>query len=217
MKMQWLGHACFLITTSGNLRILTDPYDSSIGLKLPPVSADIITTSHGHFDHAAVSEVQGTPKVVNSTEGLDLGKVKIRGVATYHDEHKGAERGQNIIFLIEIIEGRETFTICHAGDLGHTLTPPTLERLTGVDVLLIPVGGFYTIDGVGARKVTEQIKPRIVIPMHYKIRGVSLNISGAEKFLEGKKDVKRLNELVLTNRAELPPETQVILLEKANL
>jgi len=217
MKLQWLGHACFLITTSENLRIVMDPYDSSIGLKLPHVSADIVTTSHGHFDHAAVSEVHGTPKVVNSTEGLNLGNVKIRGVAAYHDEHEGAERGQNIIFLVEITEGRECFTICHAGDLGHTLTPQIVERLGGVDVLLIPVGGYYTIDAAVARKVTEQIKPRIVIPMHYKMRGMSLPISGPEKFVEGKKDVKRLNELVLTKRNDLPRETQVVLLENTNL
>jgi L-ascorbate metabolism protein UlaG (beta-lactamase superfamily) len=217
MKLQWLGHACFLISTSDNVRILLDPYDPSIGLKLPFISADIVTVSHGHFDHAAVGEVHGTPKVVNSTAGLDLGKVKIRGVATYHDEQQGAERGRNIMFLIDVIEGGETFTICHAGDLGHALSPEVVKRLDGVDVLLIPVGGNYTIDGAEAKKVTEQITPRIVVPMHYKIRGLSVNIGGPEKFLEGFKDVKKVKELALTKRRELPIDMQVVVLEKADL
>jgi L-ascorbate metabolism protein UlaG (beta-lactamase superfamily) len=217
MKIQWLGHACFLMTTSANLRILTDPYDSSIGLKLPFVSADIVTTSHGHFDHGAVSEVHGTPKVVNSLEGLDVGKAKIRGVASYHDEQKGAERGRNIIYVFEIIENGETFTLCHAGDLGHTLTPEIIERIGGVDVLMLPVGGTYTVDAAGAWKVVEQISPRIVLPMHYRIRGLKVNVGGVEKFIEGRKDVSRLRELSLSRRRDLPIDTQVILLERSEL
>jgi L-ascorbate metabolism protein UlaG (beta-lactamase superfamily) len=214
MKLQWLGHACFLMTTKENVRILTDPYDSTIGLKLPFISADIVTVSHGHFDHGAVSEVHGTPKVVNSTDGLDLGKVKIRGVAAFHDEHGGAERGRNILFVFEIIENGETFTICHLGDLGHTLTPDIVERLEGVDILLIPVGGTYTVDGRGARKVVEQINPRIVVPMHYRMAGLQVNISGPEKFLEGQKDVRKLKELTIAKRNDLPLSTQVIMLER---
>ncbi len=214
MKIQWLGHACFLITTADGVKIATDPYDSSIGLKLPPVSADIVTTSHGHFDHAAVSEIHGTPKVVNSPEGLDYGKVKIRGVATYHDEHKGAQRGPNIMFVISAADDGGSISVCHAGDLGHLLTPEMVEGLKGLDVFMVPVGGTYTLDAAGARKVVDQIGPRIVIPMHYKIPGLSLGVEGADKFLAGQQEVTRLKELEITGR-DLPPKMRIVVLERS--
>lgn len=213
MKIRWLGHSCFQITTADGVRIITDPYDSSIGLKLPFVSADIVTTSHGHFDHAAASEVHGTPKVVNSPEGLDYGKVKIRGIATFHDESEGAERGRNIMFVIQVTEQNANVTICHAGDLGHALSPRTAEDLKGVDVLMIPVGGVYTLDAAGAQKVVEQIEPHIVIPMHYKIKGLSIGIAGVEAFVAGRKDVSRLKEMEITGR-DMPPQTRTVILER---
>ncbi len=214
MKIQWLGHSSFLMTTNDGVRIVTDPYDSSIGLKLPFVTADIVTTSHGHFDHAAVSEVHGTPKIVNSIEGLDYGKVKIRGVATFHDESEGAERGRNIMFVIEVAEEGGAVSVCHAGDLGHLLTPGMVEELGSVDVLMIPVGGVYTLNAAGARRVVEQVEPHIAIPMHYKIPGLSLGVAGVEEFIAGQKEVAGLKELDVSSR-DLPPRTSIVVLERS--
>ena len=167
MKIQWLGHSSFLMTTNDGIRIVTDPYDSSIGLKLPFVTADIVTTSHGHFDHAAVSEVHGAPKIVNSIEGLDYGKVKIRGVATFHDESEGAERGRNIMFVIEVAEE------VSGQELGWFFDEwlRSTERLD------------YVLEGVSTHKIGDKCVTRVAIHNAGKLRmpvDVQVTLKGGE-------------------------------------
>jgi L-ascorbate metabolism protein UlaG (beta-lactamase superfamily) len=212
MKIRWLGHASFEITTKGGTVVVTDPYEDSIGISMPQVSADVITVSHGHFDHAAVSEVGGNPRVIDSAAGGQFKDVKVTGISTAHDESGGSKRGKNIVFIIEAKDDADTIRLCHMGDLGHTLDAATAAKLKNVDVLMLPVGGTYTIDSSGATKVVEQVTPGIAIPMHYRIPGLTLDISGVDGFLGNKKNVVRQRELNVA-RKDIPAPTRIVVLE----
>ena len=205
MKIKWLGHASFFIETSTGVKIVTDPYDG-VGLKFPNVAADIVTVSHDHFDHGATKFVKGKFTVVNKPGAQTVSGVKITGVSAFHDERGGKDRGANIMFVIEADDVR----LCHAGDLGHQLNPQQIDSLGRVDVLLLPVGGAFTLDAAGATKLIQTIKPRIAIPMHYRIPGLSLNVSDASAFTAGKQ-VKKADEIAV-DAASLPPPTQVVVL-----
>jgi len=188
VEIRWLGHACFLITAGDGTRILTDPFDDTLGYDLPTVPADIVTVSHAHFDHNNVGAVQGSPDVVDSPGDRSFGGVRIRGVQTCHDTKGGALRGRNIVFVIET----DDITICHAGDLGHVPSDETAKSIGRVDVLLIPVGGTYTLDAKGAQEAARKLDPRIVIPMHYKTPDLKMpELDSAERFLAGLLRVER--------------------------
>ncbi len=201
MKIQWLGHASFLITLASGKKIITDPFDAKVGYPIPGLHAGIVTVSHQHFDHNAVENVPGRPVIVQE-EGLhSLGEIKITGIPSYHDTVKGNQRGKNIIFTIEA----EGLRICHLGDLGHVLNPGQVEQIGEVDVLLIPVGGYFTIDAGTAVKVVEQLKPKIAVPMHYKTSCVSLPINKVDDFLSHYPEYRTERELVVSAEDALPP------------
>ena len=188
VEIRWLGHACFLITAGDGTRILTDPFDDTVGYDLPTVPADIVTVSHAHFDHNNVAAVQGCPEVVNAPGDKSFGGVRVRGVQTCHDTKGGALRGRNTVFVIET----DDITICHAGDLGHVPSDETARNIGRVDVLLIPVGGTYTLDAKGAQEAVRKLDPRIVIPMHYRTPDLKLTeLDTAERFLAGLSRVER--------------------------
>jgi L-ascorbate metabolism protein UlaG (beta-lactamase superfamily) len=193
MKIRWMGHACFLITDKGGTRVLTDPFDQSVGYPLPEVEADIVTVSHGHFDHNYTQAVKGDFEVVDAAGSFTVRGIPIKGVATYHDEEKGAKRGKNNVYIMEI----DRLKVCHLGDLGHVLDDDTVKDIGPVDVLLIPVGGYYTIDAQTAVKVVGQLKPRLVIPMHFKTAVMNFPIVGVDDFLNkiGKGDRVGSNEI----------------------
>ena len=207
LQIRWHGHACFEITN--DIKLVTDPHDGrSIGIPAPTAKADIILISHNHYDHnSAKTVMKDDTKVVNSEEGKKkiLG-IEIEGIESYHDDAKGAKRGKNIIYKFKV----EDITFCHLGDLGCLPDQNTINKLGEIDVLFIPVGGTFTLDADGAWKVIEMIKPRIIIPMHYKIPGLSLPISGVESFLE--KNTYRIlnvgNEIEI-ERNELPDEPEI--------
>ena len=176
MKIQWIGHSSFRI--SGSKTIITDPYEG-IGLDYPELSADIVTVSHGHHDHNAVQAVKGEPAVVTDAGIRKVADVSIAGYNTYHDDVQGAKRGRNVVYVIKM----DGVKVAHLGDLGCMPDDSVLGALTGVDVLLIPVGGNYTIDGKTAAALVNEVKPRTVIPMHYKTPNLQVNVSGCEEFL----------------------------------
>lgn len=161
MKIRWLGHSCFEIKTS--FYILTDPFDDSVSYPFDPGEIQIVIESHQHHDHNAHNRVPGDPAVVKTAGEHAFDDVMIKGYNSYHDKAKGEKRGGNIIYQI-ISEG---ITITHLGDLGHMLDPDTIQKLSGTDILMIPVGGHYTLEINEAVKVIELIKPKVVIPMHY--------------------------------------------------
>lgn len=173
MKIKWLGHACFYIEAGGK-KIITDPFNEEVGYPLPGLSADLVTVSHKHYDHCGVETVAGTPEVI-STPGLhDRETVVIKGVESFHDKVSGRQRGKNIIFTIST----EGINLVHLGDLGHLPDPKLIKAIGPVDVLLIPVGGKFTIDAGEALTVVHELKPEIVIPMHYKTPCLGPNLAG---------------------------------------
>ena len=214
MKIKWLGHASFLITSESGVRIITDPYQSGGELKYQPVTevADIVTVSHDHFDHNQVATVRGNPEVVSGAGTKEVKGIRFRGVPCAHDEEGGKLRGANFIFCF----GVDGVKVCHLGDLGHPLSAEQLQEIGAVDVVLIPVGGFYTIDAKVASDVCLKLKPKLVIPMHFKNERCAFPISGVDDFLLGKEDISRLDSSeVEVKREELPPSTRIIVLKPA--
>ncbi len=163
MDITYLGHSSFRIKTRTHT-IVTDPYDSSVGFKFPKQEADLVTISHSHGDHNNLEGVVGYKRVFDAPGEYEVGGVSFFGIDSYHDAKKGEERGKNTIFVIET----EGVTIVHLGDLGHMLTESQIDEIGTVDILMIPVGGEYTIDSKTAVDVIQAIEPKIVIPMHFK-------------------------------------------------
>jgi L-ascorbate metabolism protein UlaG (beta-lactamase superfamily) len=180
VKIRWFGHSCFLFESRNGTKIVTDPFDGSVGYKIPKIEADVVTVSHDHYDHNYVDGVQGDPNVIRNVGQYQQNGVSIRGISSFHDEAKGAKRGANVIFVYEI----DGLKLCHVGDLGHLLSKAQIEEIGSVDVLLIPVGGTFTLDAEGAVAVVEQLSPRVTIPMHFKTPEVSMPIDPVDDFLE---------------------------------
>jgi len=181
LQIRWHGHSCWEITN--DITLVTDPHDGrSIGIPAPNVHGDIILVSHGHSDHSSgikIVEKQDS-KIIKDERKRNISNIEIRGIESYHDECRGEKRGKNIIYRFTI-DGIE---FCHLGDLGHDLDEKSIENIGEVDVLFIPIGGTFTVDDKKAWDIIKKIKPRIIIPMHYKIGGLSLPISGIDSFLE---------------------------------
>lgn len=214
MKIKWLGHASFLITSESGLKVITDPYSRGGGINYGPIreAADIVTVSHKHQDHDNVGAVKGKPVVVDAPGPRTVKGVELLGVPCYHDGAGGAERGTNIIFCF-IIDG---VRVCHLGDLGHELDAATVQEVGPVDVLLVPVGGFYTIDSRQAAAVVVALKPRVVIPMHVKSAGCDYPIAGVEEFLAGRSNVRRVDASEIEIRKDgLPAGTETVVLRHA--
>ena len=206
MILTWQGHSCFKIqdkTGPDGIVVVTDPFDKSVGFKVPNFEADIVTISHDHYDHNNAKALRGDPFIVNCAGEYDIKNVMVDGIESFHDEKKGAEHGKNIIFRIVI----DDITIVHLGDLGHILDNKILEKLTGSDILLIPVGGKYTIDAKKAVEVISQIEPRIVIPMHYKTKESKISvIDGVEKFIKEMGIEPTYEEKLKISKKDLPQE-----------
>lgn len=191
MEVKWYGHAAFMI--KGDIRVITDPYRSGAyggGLSYGPIrdEADVVTVSHDHEDHNWVADIQGSPKVLKGPGEHQVGRKVFKGIATYHDPTGGSQRGKNTVFCFEV----EGIRVCHLGDLGHVLGEREVKEIGEVDLLLIPVGGYFTIDAREATEVLEALKPKKVIPMHYKTPKCNFPITDVEAFLRGKERVRRI-------------------------
>jgi L-ascorbate metabolism protein UlaG (beta-lactamase superfamily) len=217
MKIKWYGHAAFLITSDQGMKIITDPYESgAFGGQLTygqiKDQADIVIISHDHADHNDIKSLPGSPEIVKGSGSKSVQGISIKGISTYHDSSKGSERGDNTIFTLSL----DGMKICHLGDLGHILSEKELAEIGPVDLLLIPVGGYFTIDPKEATRVAEQIKPKILIPMHFKTKKCGFPIAPVEDFLKGKSNPKRpkASEVALEKRG-LPQQMEVLVLEHA--
>ncbi len=205
MIITWQGHSCFKIQDkqgSDGITLVTDPFGKGTGLKTPNFEADIITVSHDHEDHNNTEALRGKAFIVDCPGEYDFKGVLIEGIDSYHDEKEGAERGKNTIYRIEI----DDISISHLGDLGHSLDSSQLEKLAGTDILLIPVGGKYTIDAKKAVEVISQIEPRIVIPMHYKTDDLKIDIDGLDKFIKEIGIEPTYEEKLKISKKDLPQE-----------
>jgi len=184
MEIKHIGHSCFEIK-SKNISIITDPFSEELGLKLPKIKANIITVSHDHYDHNNIDVIESAYPdkpafVIKNAGGYEVEGVLIEGIGTFHDDKDGTERGINTVYDIKM----DGITICHLGDLGGDLLESQIEELDGVDILFVPVGGKYTIDAENAAKVVNKIEPRIVIPMHYAVDGLKIELDSVDKFVK---------------------------------
>ncbi len=217
MKIKWYGHAAFLITSEQGTKIIIDPYEpGAFGGQLSygkiNDQADIVITTHDHADHNYTKDLPGAPQVVKGAGTKTIKAISMKGIPTYHDSSKGNERGANTIFTLKV----DNIQVCHLGDLGHLLSAKELAEVGPVDILLTPVGGFFTIDPKQATQVVDQIKPKVVIPMHFKTAKCGFPIAPVEDFLKGKTNSKRPKSSEATfNQSTLPKQIEIVVLEHA--
>ncbi len=213
MIITWYGHSCFKINTK-DVTIITDPFDKKIGIKPYFGAADIVTVSHEHYDHNNVESLKGNPFVIRTPGEFETKNIFIYGFRSYHDKKNGAERGVNTIYLIEA----EDMRICHLGDLGERLSDKVIEKLGQVDILMIPVGGVYTLDGKEADDLIDRIEPSIILPMHYKTPALNINLEPLDKFLavRGIKNQQAADHLTIKKKELNPEENKVVILAAAH-
>ena len=197
VTIRWHGQACITVASPGGVTVMIDPFDESIGYRLPPIAPDVVVTTHRHYDHSNVAGVRGRPKVIQgltddgawATIDEMVGDVHLASVGAYHDEVRGAKRGRTSLILLETAELR----ILHCGDLGHVLEPEQVRAIGAIDILIIPVGGVYTVHAEEAREVVRQLAPRLaVIPIHYQTPQLSLRLDPVDGFLRCWKRIHRM-------------------------
>jgi L-ascorbate metabolism protein UlaG (beta-lactamase superfamily) len=214
MQIKWLGHASFLITARDKKRILTDPYTAGNGINYGPIneSSDIVTKSHNHSDHNNTKAIKGNP-IILAEAGLHSAQgIELRAIPVFHDEVQGSKRGNDLIFCFKM----DGMKLCHLGDLGHLLDKQQLSAIGPVDILFIPVGGYFTIDAKEATAVARSINPKLIFPMHYKTPKTEYPIAGVDEFLKDKKNVRRMNSIEFeVSQDKVPKETEIIVLNSA--
>lgn len=214
MKIEYLGHSCFRLQNERGIRIITDPY-TRVGYELPDgLEAELVTTSHGHYDHNYIAAIGGNPQILSQEGAYEYDGVKIVGKHTWHDPKQGALRGGNVMFRFTL----DGVDVCHFGDLGEAYSEEIGEFLKGADVWLIPVGGTYTIDAEQAMEYIRKGKPKAVIPMHYRPTDGRLDIATIDSFLQyadGKNVVRCPKGEFVFRKADLTDgETKIIYMER---
>jgi L-ascorbate metabolism protein UlaG (beta-lactamase superfamily) len=211
MEIIWHGHAFFEILTKTK-KIAIDPFSEKIGLKTPRIKTDILLITHDHYDHNERKTISGDYFIIDTPGEYEVGGIFIYGVESFHDTNEGKERGKNTIYVIEA----EDFRICHMGDFGQkNLTQQQKEKILPVDILMIPVGGVYTIGAKEAIQIINEIEPKVVIPMHYFVEGLNIKLAKVDEFLKafGEKRIVPIESLKIKKGEVLPETTKVVLLE----
>ncbi|MEX1307539.1 MAG: MBL fold metallo-hydrolase [Eubacteriales bacterium] len=213
MKIVWLGHSSFKVILDSGKVIVFDPYDDTYGYKPQPLTADFVLCSHDHHDHNCVSNITGDFTLINQPGEYTFDGIKIMGYETFHDKSGGKERGLNTVFKLSA----EGLALLHLGDLGEVPKDAFLKSLGKVDILFLPVGGFFTIDAAEALSVIDGISPNIIIPMHYLTEAVNLRLDPLSKFLEtidGNYDYAVLGKNTFSTHAgDLKKRSRVIIME----
>ena len=217
MKLRYLGHAAFELELTDGRKIVFDPYEAGSydgALAFGPISGphDIAVVSHDHPDHRFEAVVSQAATVWDRAGETEINGIRITSLPTFHDENEGSERGTNLVTIVEA----DGVRVAHLGDLGHVITKAEAPALEGVDVMIIPVGGHFTIDAAVAKAVVEEFSPKIVVPMHYKSGKCGFPIAPVEDFtmLMGEFNEAGSSELDLTVGA-LPDGLNVIVLDPA--
>jgi len=180
MTITWFGQSCFRIEAKEG-SLLIDPFSKEIGLKPPKIKDDLVLVTHQHLDHNNIADINPEALLIDGPGEYERKGIQVQGILSYHDKSQGKERGLNTIYLIKA----EEMTVCHLGDFGQgKLDDAQVEAIGDVDILLIPVGGTYTIDAKEAVEVISQIEPKIIVPMHYKIPDLKIDLDAPEKFIK---------------------------------
>ncbi len=210
VQIEWLGHACFRIIGEDGVRVLIDPYDDSLGYRVPDYSCEILLISHDHFDHNAEQFVPTQHSTIRKEGRREVGGITFEARTYYHDESQGSKRGKTLAFKFEI----NGITFAHLGDIGSVPSQADMDFFRGVQAMMIPVGGYFTIDAVQATKIVDEVKPNLVFPMHYKTRVVTLPIGNVDDFTKGKSDVKRIttNKFII-EPSKLPQRPTIVILD----
>jgi L-ascorbate metabolism protein UlaG (beta-lactamase superfamily) len=215
MNIVWHGQSFFEIAASpsknNQVNIAIDPFSEELGLRFPKTEANIVLVTHQHYDHNNAKAVEGKPFLIEGPGEYEIKEVFIQGIPAFHDDSQGKERGLTTIFTIEA----EDLRLCHLGDLGQKeLTSDQLEKIGEVDVLMIPVGGVYTISAKEALKIMSQIEPKITIPMHFALPKLKPKLEGPDKFFKmlGIKKIEPLNKLTVKKKDLSEEEARIILL-----
>lgn len=207
MEITWLGHSSFLLEDSKGRKVLTDPFDESVGYPTFSGNVNIVTISHYHFDHSYTKKVK-YDHIADKSGFFNLCDIPITGIPSYHDKVQGAKRGENMIFILEMDGCR----ICHLGDLGYVLSNEEIKKLGHIDILLLPIGGNYTIDGKEASQLANMVKSHVIIPMHYKTQMLSFPLEGLENFLTYMKNGEKVGSNKLLISGTLQGENRVKIL-----
>jgi len=201
MQITWYGHSCFLLTSESGYSILTDPCDQETGYELHDLVCDAVTISHEHHDHNCLAIVAGSPEILRKPGAFQAGDIPVTGYSSYHDDAKGANRGENIVFLYQI-DGLKVLLL---GDLGHMLSDEIIQKIGDIDVLLAPIGGVFTLNAKMATALADRLNAKVLIPMHYKTPALHFNIEGLEPLL-AENATRRVHHLN-ANTATLSRET----------
>jgi L-ascorbate metabolism protein UlaG (beta-lactamase superfamily) len=212
VEIKWFGHSCFELK-SRNLTLITDPF-KGIGIPEPIATADIVLCSHSHQDHNNAKPVlsKDGQLLEGSAGSKQIKGITIKGVESFHDDMDGSKRGKNTIYTFKL----DDISFCHLGDLGHKLSPSTIKQIGTVDVLFIPVGGYFTIGPETATEVCKQLNPRIIIPMHYRMPELSPTfnlLKTVDDFLDEKENIEKKNKDKLSlEESDLPKEQRIVIL-----
>ena len=216
MNIAWKGQSFFEIAIKNSegeeVRVVIDPFGDKVGLKVPKVQADVLLITHDHSDHNNTKIIEGKPFLIDSPGEYEVKEVFVKGISAYHDTTEGKDRGEVVIYKLEV----EGLKLCHLSDLGQKeLTMEQLDEIGTVDILMIPVGGTYTINAKQASEIVAQIEPRIVIPMHYKLPKLKVDLDDVDKFLKimGQEKPVPEKKLKITPRLLPAEETKIIILE----
>ncbi len=217
MEITYLGHSCFKLKGKQGT-VLMDPYNDSVrSFKLPKVSVDMVTVSHQHPDHNAIDHAMGTarhekPFIIDAPGEYEVSGISVFGYSTFHDATQGSERGNNIIFVVNMDE----INVAHLGDLGHPLDEKIIESMGTIDVLFCPVGGGFTIDPKTAVEVIRSIEPSYIIPMHYKTPDHSPEYSklvAVDEFMKIYGVIKEPVSSFSLSAGSLPEETELVVMK----
>jgi L-ascorbate metabolism protein UlaG (beta-lactamase superfamily) len=209
MEITWFGHSCFRIKGKEAI-VLMDPCGPDSGYSLGKVQADMVTVSNSHPGHSYIETLQEGYRLIKGPGEYEMKDIYITGIPAFHDDEKGKKLGKNTVYVIEM----EGITLCHLGDLGHSLTPEVTGEIGNINVLFIPVGGHSTIGGTAAADMVRNLNPGFVVPMHYKTADEKDDLEFPEKFLKelGLKELAVQPKLIVT-RTNIPAATQVIMLD----
>jgi L-ascorbate metabolism protein UlaG (beta-lactamase superfamily) len=217
MKIKWFGHSCFLLTSHNETRILIDPFDPSVGYQLPYLEADVVAITHNHYDHNNINAVKGDFVHLSRPGKYNAAGFDVHGIHTWHDTAQGAKRGSNTMYVFEI----DGLRICHCGDLGIKPGETEIEEIGQIDILMVPVGGTYTIDASAAMETAGLLNPAVIIPMHYKTPACKLALDTIDKFLDlanNETKVKYFSDEILSSEIDIiRPKSSEIHITKDSL